>query len=65
MVCIIMELVGNRSFTLIAGNNKRSRLGRLNNGIPQISVLAPLVFNIDTPDLPTTISTMYMLMLTT
>jgi len=38
---IIMELVGNRSFTLTTGNNSASRLRRLKNGVPQRSVLAP------------------------
>jgi len=33
MVRMIMELVGNRSFTLITGNRKRSRLRRLKNGV--------------------------------
>ena len=33
MARMIMEVVGNRSFTLITGNGKRSRLRRLKNGI--------------------------------
>ena len=51
-----MELVRNRSFTLTTGDSKQSRLRRLRNGIPQGSVLAPLLFNIYTCDLPSTIS---------
>jgi len=43
---MIMEMVSNRSFTLTTGNNKRSRLRRLKNGVPQESVLVPLFFNI-------------------
>ena len=59
MVRMIMELVRNRSFTLTTGNSKLSRLQRLRNGVPQGSVLAPLLFNIYTYDLPSTISGKY------
>jgi len=56
---MIMEMVCNRSFTLTTGNGQRSRLRRLKNGVPQGSVLAPLLFNIYTYDLPATISRKY------
>ena len=54
-----MEMVSNHTFTLTTGNGQRSRLQRLKNGVPQGSVLAPLLFNIYTFDLPPTISRKY------
>jgi len=59
MVHMIMEMVGNRSFTLTTGNSKISRSRRLKNGVPQGFVLAPLLFNIYVSDLPTTVSKKY------
>jgi len=59
MVRMIMEMVGNRSFTLTTGNGKRSRLRRLKNGVPQRSVLVSLLFNTYISGLPTTISRKY------
>ena len=56
MVKMIIELVRNRSFTLTTDDSKQSRLRCLKNGVSQGSVLAPLLFNIYTYDLPSMIS---------
>jgi len=56
---MIMEMVSNHSFTLTTRNGQRSRSRRLKNGVPQGSVLVPLLFNIYTSDLPATISRNY------
>ena len=55
MVKMIMELVRNRSFTLTTGDSKQSRLRYLKNSVPQESVLASLLFDICTYDLPSMI----------
>jgi len=61
MVRVIMELVGNRTFTLTTANGKRSRLRRLKNcvQVQQGFVLVPLLFSIYTSDVSTTVSITY------
>ena len=46
MVEFVMEMLSNRSFQLHTSNGQGSRLRHLKNGVPQGSVLAPLLFNI-------------------
>ena len=59
MISMFMVLVRNRSFFLTTGDSKLKRLRSLKNDVLRGSVLAPLLFNIYTHDLPSTIYRTY------
>ena len=48
MVGFIMEMLSNRSFVVHTSDGQRSRLRIMKNGVPQGSVLSPMLYNIST-----------------
>jgi len=58
MVHMMIDMVGNLSFTLTTGNDKRSRLS-FKHGVPQAAVLETLFFNTYITDLPNIVSKKY------
>ena len=59
MVRFISELISNHSVVVKTCDGQQSRLKRINNGVPQLSVLSPLLFNVYIAELPETNSKKY------
>jgi hypothetical protein len=55
---LVNNILSNRFFQVLLGD-KSSRWHRLNNGLPQGSVLAPLLFSLYSSDIPSTLSNQF------